>query len=98
MMIYLGRTGFAFSLVEPEEVAFMLDVHMLLGKDLDASYNDRAAPSTPMEEDMKDSFDEDVEATAASRAHAFSMNEQCSYTLETMTPQLVHTGRSDSLP
>jgi hypothetical protein len=75
----------------------MLDVHMLLGKDLDASYNDRPAPSAPVEEDMKDTFDEDVEPSAAVKAHAFSMNEQCSYTLETMTPQLVHTGKPDSL-
>ena len=62
-----GRVGFAFSLVEPDELPYMVDVHLLLGKDVDASYN---APG----------------------AAASSSQGQLSYTWETMTPDLVHTG------
>ena len=62
-----GRIGFAFSLVEPDELPYMVDVHLLLSKDVDASYNtgegDRSGASG-----------------------------QTSYTLATMTPDLVHTG------
>jgi hypothetical protein len=91
-----GRIGFAFSLIEPEEVAFMLDVHMLLGKELDASYNTKSTPAIS-EEDVKDTFDEDQDISATVKTSSFAFAEQCSYTLETMTPDLVQTG-TDPLP
>ena len=87
-----GRIGFAFSLIEPEEVAFMLDVHMLLGKELDASYNTKSTPVIS-EEDVKDTFDEDQDISATVKTSSFAFSEQCSYTLETMTPDSVQTGR-----
>ena len=34
-----GRVGYAFSLVEPEELAFMFDVHTFLGKELSTCYS-----------------------------------------------------------
>jgi hypothetical protein len=58
LFFILGRIGFAFSLIEPEEVAFMIDVHMLLGKEIDASYNEKVAKVAAIE-DLKDTFDED---------------------------------------
>lgn len=101
----VGRIGFAFSLVEPEELAFMVDVHMLLGKELDASYNSKKVDNAlTTEEEMKDTFDVDLETSAnvitsssfssSSNNNNGQSNEQCSYTLETMSPDSVQTGWS----
>lgn len=72
----------------------MMDVHMLLGKELDASYGTKKETPVPLltEEQMKDTFDEDMEVSDSVTTSAFSTNEQLSYTLETMTPDSVQTG------
>ena len=102
VLCFVGRIGFAFSLVEPEEVAFMLDVHMLLGKELDASYNTKKDDNINIltEEEVKDTYDADTDGggdgttvkMSTSSSSSVQSNEQCSYTLETMTPDLVQTG------
>lgn len=66
-----GRIGFAFSLVEPEELAYMADVHLFLGKDVNVCDEGAAAALSP---ELRDS------------------HGRASYTLENMTPQLIHTG------
>ena len=66
-----GRIGFAFSLIEPDEMPYMVDVHTLLGKDVDASYNSNNAEGGSGSGD----------------------SGRISYTLESMTPDLVQTGR-----
>ena len=94
--------------MEPEEVAFMMDVHMLLGKELDASYNTKKPDGAlTIEEEIKDSFDEDEETSAniitstmtssSSSSFANQNNDLCSYTLQTMTPESVHTGMKWSI-
>ena len=86
----------------------MMDVHMLLGKELDASYNTKKPDGAlTIEEEMKDTFDEDVETSAniitstmtssSSSSFANQNNDLCSYTLQTMTPESVHTGMKWSI-
>jgi ATP-dependent RNA helicase DDX54/DBP10 len=62
-----GRIGFAFSLVEPDELPYMVDVHLLLNKDVDAAFN-------------------------AGEGDRTGVSGQTSYTLASMTPDLVQTG------
>ena len=80
----------------------MLDVHMLLGKELDASYNTKKDNNVNIltEEEVKDTYDADTDGggdgmtvkMSTSSSSSVQSNEQCSYTLETMTPDLVQTG------
>eukprot|EP00606_Chrysophyceae_sp_TOSAG23-5_P000217 GSChrysophyteH2.ASY1.ANO1.1445.1 assembled CDS len=41
-----GRVGYAFSLVEPEEMAYMVDVHTFLGKDVNNKFGDEDTEDT----------------------------------------------------
>ena len=73
---------------------------MLLGKELDASYNTKKDNNINIltEEEVKDTYDADTEGDgmtvkmSTSSSSSVQSNEQCSYTLETMTPDLVQTG------
>ena len=40
-----GRDGYAFSLVEPEEVPFMVDLHVFLGRRLSRGFNGDDKPT-----------------------------------------------------
>lgn len=73
-----GRIGFAISLVEPEELAFMMDVHTFLGMDRIATNGNAATAGSALSNEAHDS-----------PADALPV---VSYTLETMTPANVHTG------
>lgn len=69
-----GRIGFALSFVEPEEMAYAMDVLTFLGKDL------------------KTTYDPAVEGGVGSNPISDGKEELVGYTLEIMTPQLVHFG------
>jgi ATP-dependent RNA helicase DDX54/DBP10 len=71
-----GRIGYALSLVEPEEMAFMCDVHSFIGKEVKCEYD-------PEAEGWADSN------TGQITNH---VDCPPSYTLETMTPQYIHIG------
>lgn len=73
-----GRIGYAFSLVESEELAFVADVHAYLGKTLDI-----CSKAT----DLINNDDGD-----ASQALDDTEPSKLSYTLETMSPSQVHVG------
>ncbi len=75
-----GRIGFAFSLVEPEELAYAMDVHLFLGKNYVNPICREAAAAesgtvTPSDGDEND-------------AHPVIPP----YNLSTMQPSMVHTG------
>lgn len=89
-----GRIGYAFSLVEPEELAFMVDIHTYLGKNLDScDTNTHALDTTDMFETAggapKNSDEEELNNTSFNNA---ATEGKISYTLETMTPAQVHAG------
>lgn len=81
-----GRIGFALSLVEPEELPYMMDIHRFLGKDMDCLYVPPAANST---DDAAGA--DDVSGTSLTAYKRPSDNLR-SYTLDTMTPTDIHTG------
>ena len=73
-----GRVGFAFSLVEPEEMAFLADVHSFLGKRITSTDDVRAQNGGSME-------------SGSAVAGVDQSNPLC-YTLQTMLPDWIHTG------
>jgi hypothetical protein len=74
--LFKGRIGFAFSLVEPEELGFMMDVHTFLGKDIQVISQD--APPKKLVNEIEDNGEITV-----------SQNEPLltTYNLETMIPR-----------
>lgn len=77
-----GRIGYAFSLVEPEELGFMVDVHTYLGKTLDAGDGSAEA--------LEPSGDESDGGSGAKKLVSTAVTDRtASYTLTTMTPQQV---------
>eukprot|EP01034_Spumella_vulgaris_P022841 gene22841-29015_t len=83
-----GRIGFAISLVEPEELAFMMDVHTFLGMEGIATNN-----NTGKVFDAKEEKKEDGTTGIYSNNNNDANNAALiSYNLETMTPAMVHTG------
>jgi ATP-dependent RNA helicase DDX54/DBP10 len=81
-----GRIGYAFSLVEPEEMAFMVDIHTYLGKNLDACDTNTHAL------DGSELFETAGSTGSASNTTSFgsaATEGMVSYTLETMTPEMV---------
>jgi ATP-dependent RNA helicase DDX54/DBP10 len=94
-----GRIGYAFSLVEPEELAFMVDIHTYLGKNLDAcNTNTYAVDQNELFETAgADAGNESAAADSSSVNGGTSFNNAAQegtvkYTLETMTPAQVHCG------
>jgi ATP-dependent RNA helicase DDX54/DBP10 len=81
-----GRIGFAFSLVEPEELPFMVDVHRFLGKEVETGSSSASLPST-----ASSSVDVEEGGSNNNKLHQ-TEEEDLSYNLSMMTPQMVHTG------
>merc|ERR1712048_1417233 len=84
-----GRVGYAFSLVDIDEMPYMLDVHLLLGKPVS---ND--CSSLPGSHD-----DNRIEVLAgtgldnvAENSSVRLMRHSTGYTLGTMKPGMIHTG------
>jgi len=80
-----GRIGYAFSLVESEELAFVADVHAYLGRTLDICSKTGSS---------NDDGDE-LHAVGSRGDDAAFMDDEfdtLSYTLETMSPSQVHVG------
>ena len=83
-----GRVGFAFSIVEPEELAYMVDVHTFLGRTVIAG--DRA--SLPQLQTSATEADEEGPRPPSTRGGNGPQHEQLVYDFSSMTPDLVHTG------
>ena len=74
-----GRIGYCFGLVDPEEVPYMVDLHVFLGYKL----------STGRIETDNETSNENDESGSASPVKKYSID---SYNLDEMTPEMVHYG------
>jgi ATP-dependent RNA helicase DDX54/DBP10 len=77
-----GRIGFAMSLVDPEELAYMGDVHKFLGHDVCVGVPPTSTSSLAGIEENEISHNSKLYTTYTGE----------SYDTKTMTPKLVHTG------
>lgn len=82
-----GRIGYAFSLVEPEELAYMFDVMHFLNQPLSNGYdvNKPSDMSIDANSENQDEID-GVSISKETKAHTGV------YTLAEMTPEMIHTG------
>jgi ATP-dependent RNA helicase DDX54/DBP10 len=88
-----GRIGYAFSLVEPEEMGFMVDVHTYLGKSLDACESNASAL------EGSEHFETAGKSGSGMTSFGAAGSEgTVSYTLTTMTPDQVIFQLLFSLP
>jgi ATP-dependent RNA helicase DDX54/DBP10 len=71
-----GRIGFCFGLVEPEELAYMVDLHLFLGRKLTTAHG----VTRTNEED----FEDEDNSNGKDAVQAYTLNE--------MTPEMVHYG------
>ena len=79
-----GRVGFSYSLVEPEEVGYMMDVHLFLDRPLSGGYKSSTTTSSTAD---------DVSIVDSSGDVEIRNTVSCGpYTTQTMTPDMVHTG------
>lgn len=72
-----GRIGFCWGLVEPEELPYMVDLHLFLGRKLTTSRGATSTERTDLEGDSDEAMKYDIVEP---------------YTLQDMTPEMVHYG------
>lgn len=72
-----GRIGFCWALVEPDELPYMVDLHLFLGRKLTAGAVDAEATPEGKDDDKSDKR---------------RQQKEISYTLDEMTPNMVHYG------
>eukprot|EP00581_Thalassiosira_minuscula_P013976 CAMPEP_0183714618 /NCGR_PEP_ID=MMETSP0737-20130205/9092_1 /TAXON_ID=385413 /ORGANISM="Thalassiosira miniscula, Strain CCMP1093" /LENGTH=1034 /DNA_ID=CAMNT_0025943579 /DNA_START=143 /DNA_END=3247 /DNA_ORIENTATION=+ len=74
-----GRIGYCWGIVDPEELPYMVDLHLFLG---------RRMSTGKAEKSDGDGDDEEAEEKEKEEAS----NEDVTYTLDEMTPDMVHYG------
>jgi ATP-dependent RNA helicase DDX54/DBP10 len=89
--------GYAFSLVEPEELAYMMDVHFFLNRTLSSGYPefDTAQSSSRSSENGPETDEAAVSIVTGEDEPLAAINKVVSigpYTRDKMTPDMVHTG------
>jgi ATP-dependent RNA helicase DDX54/DBP10 len=81
-----GRIGYCWGIVEPEELPYMVDLHLFLGRKLSTGY-ERASTKTDDEQEENSNDDDDKSK------HKESNNDDAMvYTIDDMTPEMVHYG------
>lgn len=80
-----GRVGYCWGIVDPEEMPYMVDLHLFLGR--------RMSPGQLEKIESKDNAQEDKNLNDSScNANHHGEEEEITYTLEEMTPEMVHYG------
>lgn len=92
-----GRIGYAFSLVEPEEMAYLADVHTFLGHPISNSYDRAVATDAVVELQVGDASSSQIgNGNSKGNAGGTSLVPRTAhsrgYTLEEFVPEFVHTG------
>jgi len=80
-----GRIGFCWSLVDPEELPYMVDLHLFLGRKMTTS---KGTISTEWVDNMEGEEDE----SSSSEKKVLGGETIPPYTLNEMTPEMVHYG------
>lgn len=82
-----GRIGFCWGIVDPEELPYMVDLHVFLGRKLSTGLIQKN------NSDEEDNDGGDDEAKQTSEDSENGGDEYVTYTLDEMTPDMVHYGR-----
>ncbi len=92
-----GRIGYAFSLVEPEELPYMAEVHVFLGKPVNNSFERGERDLTIVEQGQANEATVKIglgnsKGNAGGTANIPKITHSRGYTLEEFVPEYVHTG------
>ncbi|KAL7521184.1 hypothetical protein ACHAWX_005880 [Stephanocyclus meneghinianus] len=79
-----GRIGYCWGIVDPDELPYMVDLHLFLGRRLSTGYQ--------RNETRLDDSTHEVEDDEAEREGQNENDDEMVYTLEEMTPDMVHYG------
>eukprot|EP00970_Alexandrium_tamarense_P016231 scaffold6323_cov203-Alexandrium_tamarense.AAC.3 len=85
-----GRIGYCWGIVDPEELPYMVDLHLFLGRKLSTGYEKSAEEQAQDDENAKDGQDEEKGDFDGDDNE--KNEEDVVYTLEDMTPDMVHYG------
>ena len=77
-----GRIGYCWGIVDPDELPYMVDLHVFLGKRLSTGLIN----NTKIVEDDKQGESKDAEK------ESYNDNQYITYTMDEMTPDMVHYG------
>ena len=80
-----GRVGYCWGIVDPEELPYMVDLHVFLGRKLSTGLIQKT------DDDEEDNGGDDDDAKQTSEDND-SGDEYLTYTLDEMTPEMVHYG------
>ena len=83
-----GRIGYCWGLVDPEELPYMVDLHSFLGRKMRTG---RPEEGAAQDADVPDTGAPDENARLE-RSAADGANADTTYTLDEMTPDMVHYG------
>lgn len=75
-----GRVGYCWGIVDPEELPYMVDLHLFLGRKLSTGYERTAIRVDDEANEEGDGEQEEVE------------HDEMVYTIDEMTPDMVHYG------
>jgi len=81
-----GRIGFCWGIVDPEELPYMVDLHVFLGRKMSTGLIQKT------DGDEEDNDGGDDEAKQTSDDNDSGGDEYVTYTLDEMTPDMVHYG------
>jgi len=91
-----GRIGYAFSLVEPEEMAYLADVHTFLGHPINNTYDRAVTTDAVVELAQAEQSSQIGNGNSKGNAGGTSLVPRTShsqgYTLEEFVPEYIHTG------
>eukprot|EP00804_Cyclotella_cryptica_P010635 CCRYP_005448-RA/>CCRYP_005448-RA protein AED:0.01 eAED:0.01 QI:779/1/1/1/1/1/2/366/845 len=82
-----GRIGYCWGIVDPDELPYMVDLHLFLGRRLSTGYE-----RTESSLDDKANEDDKNEAEREGQDDNSKNDDDMIYTLEEMTPDMVHYG------
>ena len=84
-----GRIGYCWGIVDPEELPYMVDLHVFLGRKLSNGTSEKDSKKAEEDDGEDSNVDDDVDADDGEEdADA----ESLTYSLAEMTPDMVHYG------
>lgn len=81
-----GRIGYCWGIVDPEELPYMVDLHLFLGRRMTTGQIEKSDTADA------DQSGKNAEVTKLSKGTKDGVSEEVTYTLDDMTPEMVHYG------
>jgi superfamily II DNA/RNA helicase len=87
-----GRIGFCWGLVDPEELPYMVELHLFLGRRLATAWKANEFKDDDDDEAVDDNTKKESENENHTSPNKKEKGEWLTYTLSEMTPDMVHYG------